>query len=61
FKVPLMPLVPILGIAICLAQMIALPVPTWERLIIWMILGLIIYGLYGFKRSKLNKKTPKEL
>ncbi|MDR0900759.1 MAG: amino acid permease, partial [Methanobrevibacter sp.] len=40
FKVPLMPLVPILGIAICLAQMIALPVPTWERLIIWMILGL---------------------
>jgi APA family basic amino acid/polyamine antiporter len=56
-----MPLVPILGIAICLAQMIALPVPTWERLIIWMILGLIIYGLYGFKRSKLNKKTPKEL
>ena len=43
FKTPLVPLVPILGILICLSQMIALPVDTWLRLIIWMAIGVIIY------------------
>ncbi|MDR0912435.1 MAG: amino acid permease [Methanobrevibacter sp.] len=55
FKVPLMPLIPILAIVICLSQMIALPVATWLRLLIWMLIGLIIYGIYGFKNSKLSK------
>jgi APA family basic amino acid/polyamine antiporter len=55
FKTPLVPLIPVLGAAICLIQMFALPFDTWIRLIIWMILGLLIYFFYGKKRSVLHK------
>jgi basic amino acid/polyamine antiporter, APA family len=56
FKTPFVPLFPILGILICLAQMAALPLDTWMRLIIWMAIGLAIYFLYSKKNSKLAKK-----
>jgi APA family basic amino acid/polyamine antiporter len=53
FKTPFVPLFPILGMGICLIQMAALPLDTWLRLILWMGIGMIIYFLYGKKRSKL--------
>lgn len=53
FKTPFVPLFPILGMVICLAQMAALPFDTWMRLIIWMAIGMLIYFLYGKKRSKI--------
>lgn len=56
FRTPLVPLVPILGAGICLAQMLALPLDTWIRLIAWMLIGFIIYFTYGIKHSKLNRK-----
>lgn len=52
FKTPLVPLVPILGIVCSLAQMIALPLDTWLRLIVWMVIGLLIYLLYGKNNAK---------
>lgn len=55
FKTPLVPLVPILGALICFAQMVGLPMDTWWRLIIWMILGISIYFFYGIKHSKVQK------
>ncbi|HEX3036279.1 MAG TPA: amino acid permease, partial [Thermodesulfobacteriota bacterium] len=39
FKTPLVPIVPILGAAISLLQMVSLPLDTWYRLIIWMAIG----------------------
>ncbi len=54
FRTPFVPLFPILGALICLAQMAALPLYTWLRLIIWMVFGLLIYFIYGIKRSKLR-------
>jgi len=57
FRTPWVPLVPILGMVICFAQMFALPASTWERLIIWMAIGLAVYFLYGQKHSKLNTKN----
>lgn len=54
FKTPWVPLVPILGALICLAQMAGLPGDTWLRLIIWMAIGFIIYFAYSVKHSKLN-------
>ncbi|NDW19765.1 amino acid permease [Dysgonomonas sp. 216] len=54
FKTPLVPFVPLLGAAICVIQMLALPWNTWSRLIIWSVIGLIIYFTYGIKHSKLN-------
>ena len=36
YKTPLVPLVPILGIVVCLAMMLALDVLTWIRLVVWL-------------------------
>jgi APA family basic amino acid/polyamine antiporter len=54
FKTPLVPLVPILGIVICLGMIIALDAQTLKVAIIWMALGLVVYFIYSKKHSKLN-------
>ncbi len=55
FRTPLVPLVPILGILICGYMMSSLPRATWERLIVWMVIGLAIYFLYSRSHSKLAR------
>lgn len=57
FKTPLVPLVPILGIATCLFMMVFLPMDTWIRLLVWMLIGLDIYLVYGAKHSHLGNGT----
>ena len=57
FKTPLVPLVPILGIAVCLFMMVFLPMDTWIRLLVWMLIGLDIYLVYGAKNSHLGNGT----
>ena len=59
FRTPYVPLVPILGAFICVAQMVALPFDTWMRLVLWMVIGILIYRFYGFKHSKLSKSGKK--
>lgn len=54
FRTPLVPLVPILGIVVCVAMMASLPGESWERLAIWMALGIIIYYFYGRRHSKIR-------
>jgi APA family basic amino acid/polyamine antiporter len=54
FKTPLVPLVPILGIVVCLAMIYGLGWTNWLRLLLWLAIGLAIYFLYGKKNSKLN-------
>lgn len=56
FKTPLVPLIPLLGVAACLFMMLFLPLDTWLRLIIWMLVGIDIYLVYGTKNSKLAKE-----
>ncbi|HBB66722.1 MAG: amino acid permease [Elusimicrobia bacterium GWA2_56_46] len=58
FKTPLVPLVPVLGAVISLAQMAFLPWATWLRLIAWMAIGASIYFLYGRHNSKLAPLKP---
>jgi APA family basic amino acid/polyamine antiporter len=55
FRTPAVVLTTSLGILICLSQMIALPAETWERLVIWMAIGVVIYFSYGYWHSKLRK------
>ena len=52
---PFVPLVPLLGIAMCVALMAKLPALTWERFVIWLAVGLGIYFLYGRRRSRLAR------
>lgn len=55
FKTPLVPLIPILGILSNLYLIISLPWVTWVRFSIWLVIGLLIYALYGFKKSVLRR------
>jgi basic amino acid/polyamine antiporter, APA family len=56
FKLPFSPLIPALGIIFCVYLMINLPLITWWRFIIWTILGLFIYFLYGQRHSLLRNQ-----
>jgi APA family basic amino acid/polyamine antiporter len=56
FKTPGFPVVPILGVVVCVYLMTGLPREAWERLFIWMGLGLISYFSYGHRHSHLAKK-----
>jgi APA family basic amino acid/polyamine antiporter len=53
FKTPLVPLVPILGMVICLAMIISLPVPTLLSAGAWLMFGLLIY--FGYSASNARK------
>jgi basic amino acid/polyamine antiporter, APA family len=54
FKTPLFPFVPIMGMVTSLGLSLMLPIETWTRLIIWMVIGIAIYFFYGIRNSKLN-------
>jgi APA family basic amino acid/polyamine antiporter len=57
FRTPLVPLVPALGILSCFGLMAGLPKDTWIRLIIWLVLGLIVYFAYGRSHSHISRGT----
>jgi len=59
FKAPLSPVLPLLGAALCIAQMLSLPWSTWFRLIMWTALGFVIYFTYSIHNSKLHKEDKK--
>jgi APA family basic amino acid/polyamine antiporter len=54
FRVPLVPLLPILGVIMCLALMLSLPILTWLRFFGWLIIGMVIYFLYSIRHSRLQ-------
>ena len=47
FRTPGMPWVPALGALACVVQMVGLPWETWARLIIWLVVGMLVYVAYG--------------
>ncbi len=54
FKTPLVPLVPILGMIVSLGLMAGLKEVTWIRLVVWLIIGLVVYFTYSVKHSKVR-------
>jgi APA family basic amino acid/polyamine antiporter len=56
FKVPLSPIIPLLGVASCIFLITGLPGITWLRFIIWLIIGLVVFFTYSFKHSLLHQK-----
>jgi basic amino acid/polyamine antiporter, APA family len=60
FRTPWVPLVPILGMISCLGLMLTLPQATWLRLIIWMLIGFVIYFFYGRANSKAGQRQVAE-
>jgi basic amino acid/polyamine antiporter, APA family len=60
FRCPLVPLVPLLGIACCLLLMFSLPAENWFRLIVWLLLGIVIYFGYSKQHSVLARMRDRE-
>jgi APA family basic amino acid/polyamine antiporter len=60
FRVPLVPLIPWLSIAASLYLMLNLPGETWLRFAGWMVLGVIVYFLYGRRNSRFSVKGAAE-
>jgi len=54
FRMPFVPLLPLVSAAVSLLLMLGLPRSTWERLIIWMVIGVVLYFAYGYRRSRLR-------
>lgn len=52
FKTPFSPWVPLLGIAACLAQMVFLNIFAWYTMAVWMVIGILVYILFGYKNAK---------
>ena len=53
FRMPGVPWLPGLSILFCLVLMMSLPLETWVRFVVWLVIGLTIYFLFGKKHSEL--------
>ncbi len=59
FKTPAVFAVAPLGAASAAFLMFGLPGDTWLRLVVWLVIGLAIYFLYGRNHSHLGKRQKK--
>ena len=60
FHTPWVPVVPILSILSCVILMASLPLETWRRFVVWLVIGLCIYFLYSRHHSEFGRapRTP---
>jgi APA family basic amino acid/polyamine antiporter len=58
YRVPLSPLFPLLGVAFAIFLMKDLPLATWIRFVVWLVVGVLIYVLYGYRNSRLRRQAP---
>ena len=61
FRVPFVPYLPIAAVLACLTLMASLPWKTWERLLIWMAIGMAVYAVYGYRHSVLRRAGGKSI
>lgn len=57
FRTPWVPFIPVVGIAFSLWLISGLPWQTYERFLIWLLFGLVVYFGYGIRRSKLAREA----
>jgi basic amino acid/polyamine antiporter, APA family len=60
FKVPFVPVIPILAVLFCGYLALQLPATTWIAFVTWLVLGIIVYVLYGRRNSNLNNTNQNE-
>jgi APA family basic amino acid/polyamine antiporter len=56
FRTPWVPFVPIAGVVCCAGLMATLPIDTWVRLFVWLIIGFVIYFGYSRRHSRLQQE-----
>lgn len=57
FRAPFVPVLPMLSIAACLWLMVNLTALTWIRFAVWMVAGIVVYALYGYRHSVLGRRA----
>jgi APA family basic amino acid/polyamine antiporter len=55
FRTPWVPVIPVLGIGSCFYLMLGLPWITWIRFGLWLLVGLVVYFAFGYRRSRLSQ------
>ncbi|WP_047757684.1 amino acid permease [Geobacillus sp. ZGt-1] len=60
FRVPFVPVIPILAVLFCGYLVLQLPAMTWIGFVSWLLIGLVIYFIYGRKHSELNEMARTE-
>jgi APA family basic amino acid/polyamine antiporter len=58
FRVPFVWFVAPVGLLACLFVMVGLPMNAWKGFGIWLVIGLVLYALYGWKHSRLRRGLP---
>jgi APA family basic amino acid/polyamine antiporter len=58
FRAPLVPVLPVLSVLACFYLMLNLPVETWLRFLIWLVLGAVLYFFYGYRHSTIAGYKP---
>ena len=58
FRTPWSPVIPLLGVVSCFYLMLGLPWITWVRFVLWLVVGMLVYFSYGFRRSRLDVGGP---
>jgi APA family basic amino acid/polyamine antiporter len=56
FRTPWVPLIPVLGIVACFYLIFGLPWITWIRFAVWLLIGMVIYFSYGYKKSRIRQE-----
>jgi APA family basic amino acid/polyamine antiporter len=57
FRTPAVHVIAPLGVLASLVLMLGLPLDTWVRFVVWMLVGFVIYGLYGMRNSRIARAT----
>jgi APA family basic amino acid/polyamine antiporter len=57
YKVPFVPWFPLIGIAFAVYLMADLPLTTWLRFVAWLVVGVVIYFAYGYRRSRVGEQV----
>jgi basic amino acid/polyamine antiporter, APA family len=61
FRCPWVPVVPVLGVFLCLVLMFSLPWQNWLRLLVWLLIGMVIYLFYGRHHSVMARRRQAEI
>jgi basic amino acid/polyamine antiporter, APA family len=57
YRVPWSPVLPLIGVGFAVYLMSDLPWQTWLRFVVWLVVGLLIYALYGYRNSRLRTEA----
>lgn len=61
FRCPMIYVVAPLGVLVNLAMMAFLPLATWGRLVVWLVLGLAVYFGYGIRYSRMGHELQRQM